>query len=228
MEESKSILRVTISVKVSQKIRNEIEEAFSLDSNLKSKKEFFKEVVEPAKVAAVQTFDPILKPFSLELNNEDIFGDDLYFVRSDKTKISIEYKLQLKTFHDPIWQIPASEYCLLKFEQFYRYREKGTPILYERLITNFEESSSLGRKNLKAFDFSGEVPALAWDYILIWSGDLKEWQEGEDYFFSITPSGEKLIVFSKNKVRRKNLDKHLKESYNSGVNLANVSASLFN
>ena len=213
---------------ITQEIRDEIEKAFSLDSNLKSKKEFFKDVVEPAKVAAVQTFDPVLKPLSLELNSEDIFGDDLYYLRPDGTKISIEYKLQLKTFHDPIWQIPASEYCLLKFDQFYRYREKGTPILYERLITNFEESSALGRKNLKAFDFSGEVPALAWDYILIWAGDLKEWQEGSDYFFSITPSGEKLIVFSKNKPRRKNLDKDLKEAYNRSVNLADVSTSLFN
>ena len=120
---------VIISVKISQEIRNQIEAAFSLDSNLKSKKEFFKEVVEPAKVAAVQTFDPILKPFSLELNSEDIFGDDLFYVRPGGTKISIEYKLQLKTFHDPIWQIPASEYCLFKFDQFYRYKEKGTPIL---------------------------------------------------------------------------------------------------
>ena len=213
---------------ITQETRDEIEKAFSLNSNLKSKKEFFKEVVEPAKVAAVQTFDPLLKPFNLELNSEDIFGDDLYFVRSDKTKISIEYKLQLKTFHDPIWQIPASEYCLFKFDQFYRYREKDTPILYERLITNFEENSAIGRKNLKAFDFSGQSPALSWDYILIWSGDLKEWQEGKDYFFSITPSGEKLIVFSKNKPRRKNLDKDLKEAYNKSVNLADVSTSLFN
>ncbi len=213
---------------ITQETRNQIENAFSLDSNLKSKKEFFKEVVEPAKVAAVKTFDPLLKPFSLELNNEDIFGDDLYFVRSDKTKISIEYKLQLKTFHDPIWQIPASEYCLFKFKQFYRYQENGTPILYERLITNFEKSSAIGRKNLKAFDFSGEAPALAWDYILIWSGDLKEWQEGKDYFFSITPAGEKLIVFSKNKPRRKNLDKHLKEAYNRSVSLCNVTKTLFN
>ena len=213
---------------IAQTTRDEIENAFSLDSNLKSKKEFFKEVVEPAKVAAVQTFDPILKPFSLELNSEDIFGDDLFYVRPGGSKISIEYKLQLKTFHDPIWHIPASDYCLFKFDQFYRYREKGTPILYERLITNFEEGSSLGRKNLKAFDFSGEVPALSWDYLLIWAGDLKEWQEGRDYFFSITPTGEKLIVFSKSKARRKNLDKHLKESYNMGVNLANVTASLFN
>ena len=213
---------------IAQTTRDEIEKAFSLDSNLKSKKEFFKDVVEPAKVAAVQTFDPLLKPFNLELNSEDIFGDDLYYVRPDKTKISIEYKLQLKTFHDPIWHITASEYCLFKFEQFYRYREKDTPILYERLITNFEENCSLGRKNLKAFDFSGEVPALAWDYILIWSGDLKEWQEGEDYFFSITPSGEKLIVFSKNRARKKNLDKDLKEAYNNGVNLANVTSTLFN
>ena len=221
-------MSVIISVKISQKIRNQIEDAFSLDSNLKSKKEFFKEVVEPAKVAAVQTFDPLLKPFNLELNSEDIFGDDLYYVRPDGSKISIEYKLQLKTFHDPIWQIPASDYCLLKFDQFYRYREKDTPILYERLITNFEEGSSLGRKNLKAFDFSGEVPALTWDYILIWPGDLKEWQERKDYFFSITPSGEKLIVFSKNKPRRKNLDKHLKDAYDRSVNLADVSTPLFN
>ena len=213
---------------ITQETRNQIENAFSLNSNLKSKKEFFKEVVEPAKVEAVKTFDPVLKPFNLELNSEDIFGDDLYFVRSDKTKISIEYKLQLKTFHDPIWQIPASEYCLFKFKQFYRYQENDTPILYERLITNFEENSSLGRKNLKAFDFSGEAPALAWDYLLFWSGDLKEWQEGKDYFFSITPSGEKLIVFSKNKPRRKNLDKHLKEAYNNCVSLANVTTSLFN
>ena len=213
---------------ITQATRDEIEKAFSLDSNLKSKKEFFKEVVEPAKVAAVKTFDPFLKPFSLELNSEDIFGDDLYYLRPDGTKISIEYKLQLKTFHDPIWHIPASEYCLFKFDQFYRYKEKGTLILYERLITNFEESSSLGRKNLKAFDFSGEAPKLSWEYLLFWSGDLKEWQEGKDYFFSITPSGGKLIVFSKSKARRKNLDKHLKEAYNRSVNLADVSASLFN
>jgi len=213
---------------ISQSIRDEIENAFSLDSNLKSKKEFFKEVVEPAKIAAVQTFDPLLKPFNLELNTEDIFGDDLYYLRPDGTKISIEYKLQLKTFHDPIWQIQASDYCLFKFDQFYRYKEKGTPILYERLITNFEDSSAIGRKNLKAFDFSGEAPALAWEYLLFWPGDLKEWQERKDYFFSITPSGEKLIVFSKNKPRRKNLDKHLKKAYNSSVNLANVSTALFN
>ena len=213
---------------ITQETRDEIENAFSLDSNLKSKKEFFKDVVEPAKVAAVKTFDPYLKPLSLELNTEDIFGDDLYYVRPDRTKISIEYKLQLKTFHDPIWHIPASEYCLLKFDQFYRYQKNGTPILYERLITNFEENSSLGRKNLKAFDFSGEVPALAWDYILIWPGDLKEWQESRDYFFSITPAGEKLIVFSKNKPRRKNLDKDLKDAYDRSVNLSNVSTPLFN
>lgn len=213
---------------ITQETRDEIEDAFSLDSNLKSKKEFFKEVVEPAKVAAVQTFDPLLKPFNLELNSEDIFGDDLYYVRPGGTKISIEYKLQLKTFHDPIWHIPASDYCLLKFDQFYRYREKDTPILYERLITNFEENSVLGRKNLKAFDFSGEVPALTWDYLLFWSGDLKEWQEGRDYFFSITPSGEKLIVFSKNRARRKNLDKDLKEAYDRSVSLSNVSTSFFN
>ena len=213
---------------IAQETRDEIEKAFSLDSNLKSKKEFFKDVVEPAKVAAVQTFDPILKPLSLELNSEDIFGDDLFYVRPGGSKISIEYKLQLKTFHDPIWHIPASEYCLFKFDQFYRYREKDTPILYERLIVNFDENSSLGRKNLKAFDFSGEAPRLSWEYLLFWAGDLKEWQEGRDYFFSITPSGEKLIVFSKNKARRKNLDKHLKEAYNKSVNLADVSASLFN
>ena len=213
---------------ITQQTRDEIENAFSLDSNLKSKKEFFKDVVEPAKVAAVQTFDPLLKPFSLELNSEDIFGDDLYYLRPNGTKISIEYKLQLKTFHDRVWSIPASEYCLFKFDQFYRYREKGTPILYERLITNFEENSSLGRKNLKAFDFSGEAPRLSWEYLLFWAGDLKEWQEGEDYFFSITPSGEKLIVFSKNKPRRKNLDKDLKEAYDRSVNLADVSTPLFN
>ena len=63
---------------------------------------------------------------------------------------------------------------------------------------------------------------------MFWSGDLKEWQEGKDYFFSITETGEKLIVFSKNKPRRKNLDKHLKEAYNKSVNLADVSTSLFN
>ena len=94
---------------ITQETRDEIENAFSLDSNLKSKKEFFKDVVEPAKVAAVQTFDPVLKPFSLELNNEDIFGDDLFYVRPGGSKISIEYKLQLKTFHDPIWHVPASD-----------------------------------------------------------------------------------------------------------------------
>ena len=65
------------------------------------------------------------------------------------------------------------------------------------------------------------------DYLLFWAGDLKEWQEGKDYFFSITPAGEKLIVFSKNKPRRKNLDKDLKEAYNRSVNLANVTPSLF-
>lgn len=224
-------MRSTFSViilVITQETRNQIENAFSLDSNLKSKKEFFKEVVEPAKVAAVKTFDPYLKPSSLELNNEDIFGDDLYYLRPDGTKISIEYKLQLKTFHDPIWHVPASEYCLFKFDQFYRYKEKGTPILYERLITNFEENSAIGRKNLKAFDFSGQSPALTWDYLLFWSGDLKEWQEGKDYFFSITPSGEKLIVFSKSKARRKNLDKDLKDAYNNCVSLANVTTSLFN
>ena len=217
-------MRSTFSVSIwviAQATRDEIEKAFSLDSNLKSKKEFFKEVVEPAKVAAVQTFDPLLKPFSLELNNEDIFGDDLYYLRPNGTKISIEYKLQLKTFHDRVWRIPASDYCLFKFDQFYRYREKGTPILYERLITNFEENSVLGRKNLKAFDFSGEAPALAWDYLLFWAGDLKEWQEGKDYFFSITPSGEKLIVFSKNKPRRKNLDKDLDMCFEKGVLMSN-------
>jgi len=213
---------------ISQETRDEIENAFSLDSNLKSKKEFFKDVVEPAKVAAVQTFDPYLKPLSLELNTEDIFGDDLYYVRPDRTKISIEYKLQLKTFHDRVWRIPASEYALFKYDQFFRYQENDTPILYERLITNFDESSALGRKNLKAFDFSGEVPALAWDYILIWPGDLKEWQESRDYFFSITPAGEKLIVFSKNKPRRKNLDKDLKDAYDRSVSLSNVTTSLFN
>ena len=58
---------------IAQTTRDEIEKAFSFDSNLKSKKEFFKEVVEPAKVAAVRTFDPFLKPLSLELNSEDIF-----------------------------------------------------------------------------------------------------------------------------------------------------------
>ena len=213
---------------IAQATRDEIEKAFSLDSNLKSKKEFFKDVVEPAKVAAVQTFDPLLKPFNLELNSEDIFGDDLYYVRPDRTKISIEYKLQLKTFHDRVWRIPASEYCLFKYDQFFRYQENDTPILYERLITNFDESSALGRKNLKAFDFSGEAPKLSWEYLLFWSGDLKEWQEGKDYFFSITPSGEKLIVFSKNKPRRKNLDKHLKDAYDRSVNLADVSTPLFN
>ena len=213
---------------ITQQTRDEIENAFSLDSNLKSKKEFFKDVVEPAKVAAVQTFDPLLKPFSLELNSEDIFGDDLYYLRPDGTKISIEYKLQLKTFHDPVWHITASDYCLFKYDQFFRYQENDTPILYERLITNFEENSSLGRKNLKAFDFSGEAPRLSWEYLLFWAGDLKEWQEGEDYFFSITPSGEKLIVFSKNKPRRKNLDKDLKEAYDRSVNLADVSTPLFN
>jgi len=213
---------------ISQSIRDEIENAFSLASNSKVKKEFFKEVVEPAKVAAVKTFDPLLKPFNLELNNEDIFGDDLNFVRSDGSKIPIEYKLQLKTFHDPVWQIPASEYCLFKYDQFYRYQENDTPILYERLVTSFDETSSLGRKNLKAFDFSGEAPALSWNYLLFWPGDLKEWREGEEYFFSITPQGEKLIVFSKDKTRRKNLDKDLKKVYNIGVNLGNVSASFFN
>ena len=213
---------------ITQQTRDEIENAFSLDSNLKSKKEFFKDVVEPAKVAAVQTFDPLLKPFSLELNSEDIFGDDLYYLRPDGTKISIEYKLQLKTFHDPVWHITASDYCLFKYDQFFRYQENDTPILYERLISNFEENSSLGRKNLKAFDFSGEAPRLSWEYLLFWAGDLKEWQEGEDYFFSITPSGEKLIVFSKNKPRRKNLDKDLKEAYDRSVNLADVSTPLFN
>ena len=224
-------MRSTFSVSIwviTQATRDEIEKAFSLDSNLKSKKEFFKDVVEPAKVEAVKTFDPFLKPFSLELNSEDIFGDDLFYVRPAGTKISIEYKLQLKTFHDPIWHIPASDYCLFKFEQFYRYREKGTPILYERLITNFEENSAIGRKNLKAFDFSGQAPALTWEYLLFWAGDLKEWQEGKDYFFSITPSGEKLIVFSKNKPRRKNLDKDLKEAYDKSVSLANVTTTLFN
>ena len=211
-----------------QSIRDEIENAFSLASNSKVKKEFFKEVVEPAKVAAVKTFDPILKPHNLEVNDEDIFGNDLYFVRPDGTKISIEYKLQLKSFHDPVWNISAVDYCLFKYDQFYRYREKDTPILYERLITNFEETSSLGQKNLRAFDFSGETPKLTWNYLLFWPGDLKEWQEGRDYFFSITPAGEKLIVFSKNKARRKNLDKDLKKAYNNGVNLGNVSASFFN
>jgi hypothetical protein len=220
-------LRV-ITYVISQSTRDEIENAFSLASNSKAKKEFFKEVVEPAKVAAVKTFDPLLKPFNLELNDEDIFGDDLNFVRGDGSKIAIEYKLHLKTFHDPVWDISASEYCLFKYDQFYRYREKDTPILYERLITSFDETSSLGRKNLKAFDFSGESPKLSWEYLLFWPGDLKEWQEGSDYFFSITPAGEKLIVFSKNKARRKNLDKDLKKSYNTGVILGNVSASFFN
>ena len=185
-------------------------------------------MLEPAKVAAVKTFDPVFKPHNLELNNEDIFGNDLYFVRPDGTKISIEYKLQLKSFHDPVWQIPASEYCLFKYDQFFRYQDNDTPILYERLITNFEETSSLGQKNLKAFDFSGEDPKLSWNYLLFWPGDLKEWREGRDYFFSMTPQGEKLIVFSKDKTRRKNLDKDLKKSYNTGVNLGNVSASFFN
>ena len=215
-------------MKISQETRNQIESAFSLASNSKAKKEFFKEVVEPAKVAAVKTFDPILKPHNLEVNDEDIFGNDLYFVRPDKTKISIEYKLQLKSFHDPVWNISASEYCLFKYDQFFRYQDNDTPILYERLITNFNETSSLGQKNLKAFDFSGENPKLSWSYLLFWPGDLKEWQEGSDYFFSITPAGEKLIVFSKNKARRKNLDKDLKKSYNISVNLGNVSASFFN
>jgi hypothetical protein len=215
-------------VKISQETRNQIESAFSLASNSKSKKEFFKEIVEPAKVAAVKTFDPLLKPFNLELNDEDIFGDDLNFVRADGSKIAIEYKLHLKTFHDPVWQIPASEYCLFKFDQFFRYQENDTPILYERLITNFNETSSLGRKNLKAFDFSGESPKLSWEYLLFWPGDLKEWREGRDYFFSMTPQGEKLIVFSKDKTRRKNLDKDLKKAYNTGVILGNVSPSLFN
>ena len=215
-------------MKISQETRNQIESAFSLASNSKAKKEFFKEVVEPAKVAAVKTFDPVLKAHNLEINDEDIFGDDLNFVRADGSKIPIEYKLQLKTFHDPVWNISAVDYCLFKYDQFFRYQENDTPILYERLISNFDETSYLGRKNLRAFDFSGEAPKLSWNYLLFWPGDLKGWQEGSDYFFSITPAGEKLIVFSKDKTRRKNLDKDLKKSYNIGVNLGNVTASLFN
>ena len=89
-------------MKISQEIRDQIEKAFSLDSNSRDKKDFFKDVVEPAKVAAVQTYDPLLKPFNLEVNSEDIFGDDLNYVRADGSKIPIEYKLQLKTFNDPI------------------------------------------------------------------------------------------------------------------------------
>jgi len=193
-----------------------------------------KKIIEPAKVKALNHYDPYFNDGSTwkMFEGSDIL-DDLVMTRPSGSQQTVEYKLATRWFHDPRRKnqriAPLEDYCVMKYLQFERYRKLPNKIiLMERLICNFDKATTVGRANCDAYEFAAardssiQRPEPSWDYLIIYSDDLKEWTEGKDY--GLAPNklnGDWLVVFNRNNVRRRiNLTKHLRNAQKRGIILS--------
>ena len=194
----------------------------------------FKKIIEPAKVKALNYFDPYFTDGSIwkMFEGSDV-QDDIVKTRPSGSQQTVEFKLEVRWFDDsrPRNQriAPLEDYCVIKYRQFERYKKLPNKIIFmERLICNFDKSTTIGRANCDAYEIAArrynktKLPEQSWDYLIIYSDDLKEWTEGKDY--GLAPNkknGDWLVVFNRNNVRKRiNLTKHLKNAHKRGILLS--------
>ena len=191
----------------------------------------FKKVVEPAKVKALNHFDPYFQDgTSWGMFDGSDVDDDWVMTKPSGSQRTIEYKAEVRWFDDPRERnqriAPLEDYCVMKYLQFERYKKLPNKIiLMERLICNFDKTTVIGRANCDAYEFAArrygntKHPDPSWDYLVIYSDDLKKWTEGKDY--GLAPNkknGDWLVVFNRNNVRRRiNLTKHLRNAQKRGI-----------
>ena len=191
----------------------------------------FKKVIEPAKVKALNHFDPYFQDGTTwaMFEGSDVL-DDVVMSKPNGSQRTIEYKLEVRWFDDPRQRnqriAPLEDYCVMKYLQFERYKKLPNKIiLMERLICNFDKATTIGRANCDAYEFAArrnssiKRPEPSWDYLVIHTDDLKLWTEGKDY--GLAPNkknGDWLVVFNRNNVKRRiDLTKHLKTAEKSGI-----------
>jgi hypothetical protein len=191
----------------------------------------FKKIIEPAKVKALNHFDPYFQDGTTwaMFEGSDV-EDDVVMTKPSGSQRTIEYKLEVRWFYDPRQRnqriAPLEDYCVMKYLQFERYKKLPNKIiLMERLICNFDKATTIGRANCDAYEFaarrnsSTKRPEPSWDYLVIYTDDLKQWTEGKDY--GLAPNkknGDWLVVFNRNNVRRRiNLTKYLRNAQKKGI-----------
>ena len=206
---------------------DEFERIITSESGSNPKKNGFKDVIEPAKVKALNYADPVLKDVGIwKLNQQSKFVDDLVLMICGEEKRSVEYKISIKTFHDPInyFHVPIEDYIVFSKKQFERYKmEPNKTIFFERLISNFDPSTEVGSHNLKAYRFAGKSPWAQWDYLFFQTSDFVNWKQDIDYWEVPIKGDQKNVMYVVNKNRapnRINLVEHLKDADNYGVLLS--------
>jgi len=194
----------------------------------------FKKIIEPAKVKALNYYDPYFRDGSTwrMFEGSDVL-DDIVKTRPSGSQQTVEFKLEVRWFDDsrPRNQriAPLEDYCVIKYRQFERYRKLPNKIiLMERLICNFDKTTTIGRANCDAYEIAArrnrgaKLPEPSWDYLIIYSDDLKKWIEGKDY--GLAPNkknGDWLVVFNRNNVsKRINLTKNLRIAQKRGILLS--------
>ena len=171
----------------------------------------FKKIIEPAKVKALNYYDPYFKDGSIwrMFEGSDVL-DDIVKTRPSGSQQTVEFKLEVRWFDDsrPRNQriAPLEDYCVIKYRQFERYRKLPNKIiLMERLICNFDKATTIGRANCD------DITDLA---------DLEA--NGKDY--GLAPNkknGDWLVVFNRNNVsKRINLTKNLRIAQKRGILLS--------
>lgn len=185
------------------------------------KLEGFKEVIEPAKVKAMNYWDPFFGGKGTWQCNGGKYGDDLIWHQNGKPPDTVEYKLAIRTFSDPVFKtrINIFDYCVLSYEQFKRYcKEPDRKILFERCVINFDTATQVGSDNVRAFDFASETPVQSWYYLLFDTNDIKRWRYIKDYYYASATNKECLVVFKKTLAKKIiSLDNYLVEATNKGV-----------
>ena len=194
----------------------------------------FKKIIEPAKVKALNYYDPHFQDErTWKMFEGSDVDDDWVMTKASGSQQTIEYKFEVRWFDDyrPRNQriAPLEDYCVMKYLQFERYKKLPNKIiLMERLISNFDKTTVIGRANCDAYEYAArrygktKPPEQSWDYLIIYSDDLKEWTEGKDY--GLAPNkknGDWLVVFNRNNVRKRiNLTKHLRNAQKRGILLS--------
>ena len=181
-----------------------------------------KNIIESAKVRQLNHWDPVFEGRGIWSNSSDLYGDDFVWEKPNGTTIPVEYKLTIRTFHDPIHfrHLPIQEYCTLSNDQFKRYKqgEDNKHFFIERCVINFDESTKVGRHNCLAYSIAKKPPEQQWDYLMFQTTDLSNWRPNKDYWLSVTKDGEELVVFRKDIIeKRRNLVKHINKASERGV-----------
>lgn len=217
---------------------DEFEKIIISESNTLGKKNGFKDVIEPAKVKALNYADPVFKGQGVWKMNGGKFGRDYVFTNNRSMEHLVEYKLSIRERHDQVncGKVGVEDYMVLSQEQFERYMgEPNKTIFFERLICNFDASTKVGEYNLLAHklgrrcnecESKGEA-RMQWDYLFYETKDFKNWKQRRDFeVATVFRKGKKepdnkMIVLNKNNApQRINLDEHLWRAYHLGVLLS--------